>query len=132
MKTNSKLLALSLGLLLAFGGSSAMAQQQRAQAPKKQVENVKKSTPTYTTEKFYFTKSKLSKSALQKKLLKTPGVKSADIDMKNKCINIVYDNQKAPKTQLKKNLKGWGTPGDFHKTQSTQSKGKQQPAAHKK
>lgn len=116
MKTKSSIAALSLSLLLAFS-ASAFAQQgpnrqpQQQNAKSEKVDN--KKSNGYTTSKFYYTKSKLSKAALRKKLLAVKGVQSVQFDARGSFFTIVFDSQKAPKDNLKKNLNGWGTPGQF-------------------
>lgn len=125
MKNDVRNLALSLSLLVALGGSlSAFAQQPET----RQRENRKteKTVTNYSTEKYYFTKNKLSKAALRKKLLKLPGVRKIDFDSRGTCINITFDPQQAPKDHLKKNLHQWGTPGDFNKPKTEQMRGNQE------
>lgn len=120
MEKNVIRLTLSLSLFLVLTGSlSAFAQQpqSRPKGDERRTENI---TSSYSTEKYYFTKNKLSKAALRKKLLKLPGVRKVNFDSRGTFINITFDPQQAPKDHLKKNLRQWGTPGDFNKPKAEQ------------
>jgi hypothetical protein len=127
MKKDIRYLALSLSLFLALSGSlSAFTQQSQSRA-KGDERRTEKTVSNYSTEKYYFTKNKLSKAALRKKLLKMPGVSKVDINTHGAFINITFDPQLAPKDHLKKNLRQWGTPGDFNKPKRGQEDRKQNP-----
>ncbi|MBP1616912.1 MAG: hypothetical protein H6Q14_739 [Bacteroidetes bacterium] len=111
---------LSLSLFLVLTGSLSAFAQQSQSKPKGDERRTEKAVTSYSTEKYYFTKNKLSKAALRKKLLKMSGVKKVDINTRGSYINITFDPQQAPKDHLKKNLRQWGTPGDFNKPKGEQ------------
>jgi copper chaperone CopZ len=117
MKNNSTIQALSLAFLMAFTGS-AFAQQHNQPKAQHEGKRVEKQPSSYSTKTYYFSKNKLSKAALRKKILKMPGVKRVDIDLRKSFITIVFDEYKIPRDQLKGHLTNWGTPGDFDKKPS--------------
>ncbi|MFT4071969.1 MAG: hypothetical protein QM654_08650 [Dysgonamonadaceae bacterium] len=113
------LLTVSFALLLGISSSAFAQQPHNPQNGRPEVTQQDKknsdvgSKRSYTTQTYQYTKSKMSKAALRKKLLGMDGVKNVAIDGRARTIRIVFDAQRAPQEHLRKHLNDWGIPGQF-------------------